>query len=97
MRSIYQYAKQMQCDTDSLLPQQYDQAIIGFDLNTAKFVYDVDRLQEILTKDEKVDDALNYMDKNFFSLENKPVYFCKLNKNEAKQSLKVIAWFKNNR
>ena len=85
----------MQYDTTTLLPEQYDSAIIGVDISSAKFVYDVDLLQKIIENNKKVDDVVLYMDKNFFSSENKPIFYCKLNQNDAKQNLKLISFIRN--
>lgn len=97
MREIQKYAIQMQYDINSLLEQQYDEAIIGVDLDSAKFIYCVDTLQKIIKKDDNIKDVVTYMDKEFYSKENKPIFCYRMNINDVKNNLKIIEFIKNNR
>lgn len=96
MRQFEKFGLQLQYDTNSLLDQKYDDAIIGIDYTSTKFVYDINRLQKILKQNNKVDDneISNIMDKQFFMRENKPVYLEKIDKNDVNGYLKIISLLK---
>lgn len=90
MRQLEIFANEMQYDANSLLSQNYDDALIGVDFNTNKFVYDVEALEDIVKREHQVEDASVIMDKELFSRDNQPIFFQKFNANEAKDYLNII-------
>lgn len=90
MRQLELFANEMQYDADCLLNQKYDNALIGVDFNTNKFVYDIEILEQIVKQDHNTDDVSVIMDKEFFTRQNQPIFFQKFQADEAKDYLKII-------
>ena len=55
----------------------FDDAVVGIEVNTLRLVYSIDKMIAILTKDMSYEDAIEYLDFNVFSAyvgERKPIY-----------------------
>lgn len=57
--------KELYSDEEFLIADGFDDAIIGFDENKGRIVYDVDKIINILMKDDmSVDDAFDFYEYN---------------------------------
>jgi len=55
----------------------FDDAVVGIEVNTFRLVYSIDKMIAILTKDMSYEDAIEYLDFNVFSAyvgERTPIY-----------------------
>ena len=55
----------------------FDDAVVGIEVNTLRLVYSIDKMIAILTKDMSYEDAIEYLDFNVFSAyvgERTPIY-----------------------
>jgi hypothetical protein len=55
----------------------FDDAVVGIEVNTFRLVYSIDKMIVILTKDMSYEDAIEYLDFNVFSAyvgERTPIY-----------------------
>jgi hypothetical protein len=55
----------------------FDDAVVGIEVNTFRLVYSIDMMIAILTKDMSYEDAIEYLDFNVFSAyvgERTPIY-----------------------
>lgn len=64
-------------DNEMLFADGFDEAIIGYDMNTNKVVYSYDTMIACLMKDMTEEDAIEYMDFNVLGAyvgERTPIY-----------------------
>jgi len=55
----------------------FDDAVVGIEVNTFRLVYSIDKMIAILTRDMSYEDAIEYLDFNVFSAyvgERTPIY-----------------------
>ena len=55
----------------------FDDAVVGIEVNTLRLVYSIDKMIAILTKDMSYEDAIEYLDFKVFSAyvgERTPIY-----------------------
>jgi hypothetical protein len=55
----------------------FDDAVVGIEVNTLRLVYSIDKMIAILTEDMSYEDAIEYLDFNVFSAyvgERTPIY-----------------------
>jgi hypothetical protein len=55
----------------------FDDAVVGIEVNTLRLVYSIDKMIAILTEDMSYEDAIEYLDFNVFSEyvgERTPIY-----------------------
>lgn len=94
---VNRWIESNEIDKTTLLEEKFDKAIIGNDSHD-HIVYDIDKMIDILIDENMTaDEAIDYIDKNYFSKELNTVFFSAYNKEVVDTHFWVKNLFSNNK